>query len=193
MMGAGALAGLMGALGFQYLAHLAPCEMCHWQRWPYIAAAVIGLLGTFVWKKDARVISVIIVLMVVCGIAAAYQWTMLSGWQPRLLAVAIVGLVVVPFWKKDLRLLAVAVTALVALSGLIGAYQTGMQYHLFPGPQACTADHPYVIGSSAPAPAVRCDIPTWFLFGLAMPAYNAIFAFLIAGTGAFLLRRNHAA
>ena len=82
---------------------------------------------------------------------------------------------------------------MVALSGLIGLYQTGIQYHLLPGPQACTADHPYIMGSGAPAPEVRCDIPTWFLFGLALPAYNAIFAFLIAGIGAFLLSRKHAA
>src|SRR5579863_9424506 len=105
MMGAGALALLLGALGFQYLAHLAPCEMCHWQRWPYIAAAAIGLLGASVWKKDARSLAIITI-------------------------------------------------ALVALSGLIGAYQAGMQLGLLPGPEGCTVDHPYVIGSGAPPPQV---------------------------------------
>src|SRR5215831_3186027 len=45
MVGAGALALILGALGFQYIAHLPPCEMCHWQRWPHIAAAVVGLGG----------------------------------------------------------------------------------------------------------------------------------------------------
>jgi len=34
---------------------------------------------------------------------------------------------------------------------------------------------------------------TWSLFGLSLATYNAIFAFLIAGTGLYLLRRNHAA
>src|SRR5579863_6920574 len=89
MIGAGALALLLGALGFQYLAHLTPCEMCHWQRWPYIAASVIGLIGASMWKNDAR----------------------------RLAIIAI---------------------ALVALSGLIGAYQTGMQLVLLPGPEGCS-------------------------------------------------------
>ena len=144
MTGAAALALVLGALCFQYIVHLPPCEMCHWQRWPHIAAAVIGLL-------------------------------------------------LVPFLHNRARALAWLVVALVAVSGLIGAYQTGMQYHLVPGPQACTVDHPYVIGSGAPEPAVRCDVPTWFLFGLALPAYNAIFSFVIAGTGAFLLSRKHAA
>ena len=42
-LGSGALLG--GALYFQYVVGLAPCEMCHWQRWPHIAAIVAGLLA----------------------------------------------------------------------------------------------------------------------------------------------------
>jgi disulfide bond formation protein DsbB len=144
MTGAGALALILGALGFQYLGHIAPCEMCHWQRWPHIAAAVIGLLGALVWKKDARA-------------------------------------------------LAIATIALVAVSGLIGAYQWGMQAGLLPGPSACTAAHAYVMGSNAPAPEVSCNAVTWSLFGLSLAAYNALASFLIAGTGVYLLSRNHAA
>jgi len=97
------MALILGALGFQYIAHLAPCEMCHWQRWPHIAAAVIGLIGVTLWKKDART-------------------------------------------------LAVAAIILVAMSGLIGAYQWGMQAGLLPGPGACTVAHAYVMGSNAPPP-----------------------------------------
>jgi len=33
---------LLGALGFQYLGGLAPCEMCLWQRWPHLAALVLA-------------------------------------------------------------------------------------------------------------------------------------------------------
>jgi disulfide bond formation protein DsbB len=143
LMGAGALTLLLGALGFQYLAHLAPCEMCHWQRWPYIAAAIAGLVA-------------------------------------------------VSFWKNT-RQLALFAIVMVALSGLIGAYQTGMQMGILPGPNACTVAHPYVLGSGAPPPEVSCNAVTWSLFGLSLASYNAIFAFLIAGTGAFLLGRKHAA
>jgi len=143
LMGAGALTLLLGALGFQYLAHLAPCEMCHWQRWPYIAAAIAGL-------------------------------------------------VVVSFWKNT-RQLALFTIVMVALSGLIGAYQSGMQMGILPGPEACTVAHPYVLGSGAPPPEVSCNAVTWSLFGLSLASYNAIFAFLIAGTGVFLLNRKHAA
>jgi disulfide bond formation protein DsbB len=144
MMGAGALALLLGALGFQYFAHLPPCEMCHWQRWPYIAAAVLGL-------------------------------------------------VIVSVWKKEARLLAILTIVLIAVSGLIGAYQAGTQWGILPGPEACTVAHPYVMGSNAPPPEISCNAVTWSLFGLSLAAYNAIFAFLIAGTGAFLVSRRHAA
>ncbi|HWM62002.1 MAG TPA: disulfide bond formation protein B, partial [Rhizomicrobium sp.] len=119
IVGAGAMALILGALGFQYIAHLAPCEMCHWQRWPHIAAAVIGLIGVTLWKKDART-------------------------------------------------LAVAAIILVAMSGLIGAYQWGMQAGLLPGPGACTVAHAYVMGSNAPPPEVSCNVVTWSLFGLSL-------------------------
>lgn len=36
---------LGGALGFQYLGGLAPCEMCLWQRWPHLAALALGLVA----------------------------------------------------------------------------------------------------------------------------------------------------
>jgi disulfide bond formation protein DsbB len=49
------------------------------------------------------------------------------------------------------------------------------------------------MGSGAAAPAVSCNAVTWSLFGLSLAAYNAIFSFLIAGTGALVLSRKHAA
>ena len=41
----GSAALLGGALAFQYLGGLAPCEMCLWQRWPHVGALVVGLLA----------------------------------------------------------------------------------------------------------------------------------------------------
>ncbi len=192
LMGAGALTLLLGALGFQYLVRLPPCEMCHWQRWPYIAAALSAFFAVPLWNKSHMVAAGLIVLVAIAGLAIAYQWKMLAGWQAIVVNIAIIAIVLSPLWNKHPQALPVTIIALVALSGLIGAYQTGMQYHLLPGPEACTAQR-YVLGSSAPPPEASCDVPTWFLFGLALPAYNAIFAFLIAGTGIFLLSRKHAA
>jgi disulfide bond formation protein DsbB len=42
LLGAAALAV---AYGSQYALGMAPCELCYWERWPYRAAILIGLLG----------------------------------------------------------------------------------------------------------------------------------------------------
>lgn len=34
---------LGGAIGFQYLGGLPPCEMCYWQRWPHLTAILLAL------------------------------------------------------------------------------------------------------------------------------------------------------
>ena len=39
------LALLGGALAFQYIGGLYPCEMCYWQRWPHGAAIVLAALS----------------------------------------------------------------------------------------------------------------------------------------------------
>ncbi len=40
---AGSAALLAGALAFQYVGGLAPCPLCIWQRWPHVAAVLLGL------------------------------------------------------------------------------------------------------------------------------------------------------
>lgn len=41
----GSAALLAGAYGFEYLGGMAPCQLCLWQRYPHMAAVVIGLLA----------------------------------------------------------------------------------------------------------------------------------------------------
>jgi len=184
LVGVGALALVLGALGFQYIRHLAPCEMCHWQRWPHIAAAATGILGVSVYRKQPGLGTALTILIVTAiGLTIAHQW---QNWPIAVAAVVLAGAALT---IRDARGLALIVIGLVAVSGLIGLYQTGMQYHILPGPQACTG-HRYIIGSDAPPPEVACDVPTWFLFGLALPAYNAIFSLGAAAFGLLLLKRQ---
>jgi disulfide bond formation protein DsbB len=42
---------MAGALGSQYIGHLFPCEMCHWQRWPHYAAIGLALIAFLVPEK----------------------------------------------------------------------------------------------------------------------------------------------
>src|SRR5262249_42548725 len=51
LAGSVSLALLAGALVFQYAWDYPPCEICHWQRWPHIASAVLGLGGGFLLAR----------------------------------------------------------------------------------------------------------------------------------------------
>lgn len=58
---AGSAGMLLGALAFQYIGGLAPCPLCLWQRWPHLAAVLIGALAIWLgWR----------VLAVLAGLAA---------------------------------------------------------------------------------------------------------------------------
>jgi len=41
----GSAALLAGAFAFEYIAGLAPCQLCLWQRWPHAAAVLTGALA----------------------------------------------------------------------------------------------------------------------------------------------------
>ena len=79
--GSGALLG--GALYFQYIVGLPPCEMCHWQRWPHMVAIAVGLLAlaSYAWPRLALVfmLTAITALIVTAGIGVfhvgvEYHW-----------------------------------------------------------------------------------------------------------------------
>ena len=143
ILGAIALAMILGALGFQYIAHFPPCEMCHWQRWPLIAAAVVGLLGPMVVKGDSRWLAFVTIL-------------------------------------------------LVAISGGIGFYQAGVEWHFFPGPEACTGTRFVFHGLdnlNEPG-AVRCDVAAWRFMMISLAGWNAIISLGSAFTGLVMLLRK---
>ncbi len=50
---------LLGALAFQYIGGLKPCEMCHWQRWAHLGVLVVAGLG---WATGNRALGWLAVL-----------------------------------------------------------------------------------------------------------------------------------
>ncbi|PIE12558.1 MAG: disulfide bond formation protein B [Rhodobacterales bacterium] len=44
----GSAAMMLGALGFQYIGEMPPCKLCYWQRYPHVAAIVIGVLALMI-------------------------------------------------------------------------------------------------------------------------------------------------
>ena len=94
-----------------------------------------------------------------------------------------------------------ALTALAALailvSGAIGVYHAGVEYHLWRGFTVCTA--PVLGGSGADmlaqimaAPIVRCDQAQWTLWGVSLAGWNAIFSFLSGASILWLIAKPNA-
>jgi disulfide bond formation protein DsbB len=66
---------LGGAMAFQYVGGLVPCELCHWQRWPHGAAIVVALAAFVLPPKPARAAVVIAALLaMVSGAIGVYHW-----------------------------------------------------------------------------------------------------------------------
>jgi disulfide bond formation protein DsbB len=101
-------------------------------------------------------------------------------WQryPHLAAIA-VGLgggLLVRFGLLDRRYgapLAMLAIVLVALSGALGVYHAGVEWHWWKGPSTCTGG-PFVGPLDLNAKVVMCDVAAWRLFGLSLAGYNAI-------------------
>ena len=81
------MAILGGALAFQYIGGLAPCELCILQRWPYVATIVLGLAGFLAAgsKQTGAARAVIalcgVVFLIGAGIAAYHVGVEQKWWQ----------------------------------------------------------------------------------------------------------------
>ena len=69
LLGSGGL--LLGALGFQYIGGLAPCPLCHVQRWPHIAVVALALIG-LVALRGRRVAFALLPIAAALAITAGY-------------------------------------------------------------------------------------------------------------------------
>jgi disulfide bond formation protein DsbB len=91
--------------------------------------------------------------------------------------------------------LAPAVAALailgVAVSGGLGVFHAGVEWHFWPGPTACTTGFRFTGGPiDMNAPVPHCDIAAWRLFGISMAGYNAIISLGAAALGALAMVRK---
>jgi disulfide bond formation protein DsbB len=71
---------LLGALAFEHLGGLAPCEMCLWQRWALVAAVSLAALG---WAIRSRALALLAALAVLAGagIAGFHAGVEQKWWQ----------------------------------------------------------------------------------------------------------------
>lgn len=67
-----ASAAILGsALASQYFGGLQPCELCIWQRWPYVATILLGLVAAALSGAARRVLLVLAGLVFLAGAAVA--------------------------------------------------------------------------------------------------------------------------
>jgi disulfide bond formation protein DsbB len=77
---AGSAALLAGALAFQYLGGLAPCKLCYWQRWPHLAAVLIGAVALFVAARPLAALGALAALTT-AGIGLYHVGVEQGWWQ----------------------------------------------------------------------------------------------------------------
>lgn len=69
----------------------------------------------------------------------------------------------------------------IAVSGFIGAFHAGVEYHWWQGITTCSLpitgnDPQEMLNAIMKAPFVRCDIVSWSLWGISFAGFNAIFS-----------------
>lgn len=72
-------AALLAAVMLQYLGGYAPCELCIYERYPYLAVAVVAALGA--WRRRPRPALVLAALILAGNVAlSGYHVGVEQGW-----------------------------------------------------------------------------------------------------------------
>ena len=156
-------------------------------------------------RFSATQIALLLGVVSLCLILGALGFQYIGGYPPcemcmwqryphfAAIAVGLVGgsLLIAGVLPKNLaRPVAVAALLCVALTGLIGTYHAGVEWHWWAGPSACTGAAFQLSGKlDLNAHVVSCDHAAWRLFGISMAGYNAIISLGAAVIAAFALAK----
>jgi len=77
----GSAALLGGALLFQHIGGLAPCEMCIWQRWPHATALGLGLVAWALRSNRAVVALAALAVLVSAALGLFHAGVELKWWE----------------------------------------------------------------------------------------------------------------
>ncbi|WP_242186173.1 disulfide bond formation protein B [Sphingomonas sp. CARO-RG-8B-R24-01] len=100
---------------------------------------------------------------------------------PHAAAIVLAALAFVAPGRTAQRLLVALAGVAILVSGLIGVFHAGVEYHWWQGFTECTSTMtgPVTLESIMKAPIVRCDVAQWRLGGISLAGFNAVFS--IAG------------
>ncbi len=161
-------------------------------------------LGMTKNEEIARSIALVLPLLLLLGalgsqfLGGLYPCEM-CHWQrwPHYSAVLLAAATfVVP--QRSLRASLVLVAALlIGISGAIGLFHAGVEYHWWNGITACTTTVSMAgttpaerLAAIMNAPMVRCDSAQWTLAGISLAGFNAIFSMGGAITIFVLMRKT---
>ena len=111
-------------------------------------------------------------------------------WWQRYPHFAAMVLAALAFVLPPRRLLVALAALAILVSGLLGAYHAGVEWHWWEGLTTCS--NTTLGGSLADimsAPLVRCDVAQWTFAGISLAGYNALFSILGGVTILGLVRR----
>jgi disulfide bond formation protein DsbB len=120
-------------------------------------------------------------------------------WQrwPHYSAVLIAGGAFVVRGREMRRSLVLIAALLIAVSGGIGVFHAGVEYHWWNGVTACTSTIAGGATTSAErlaaimnAPMIRCDVAQWRFAGISLAGFNAILSLGGALTILALMRKT---
>lgn len=108
-------------------------------------------------------------------------------WQrwPHYAALALAALAFVPALGAGAggRLLVGLAALAIAMSGAIGVFHAGVEYHWWQGLTTCSStlsgrggSTDEILARIMAAPITRCDLPQWTLWGLSLAGFNALFS-----------------
>jgi disulfide bond formation protein DsbB len=152
----------------------------------------------------ARRLALLIPLVLLGG---AWAFQLIGGlypcemchWQrwPHYGALVLAALAFVTGGARVKATLVAGAAALIAVSGLIGVFHAGVEYHWWAGITACTQtvttaglSTDQALKDLLAAPIVRCDVAQWSLLGVSLAGWNALVSLGGAAAIAILLRRR---
>jgi disulfide bond formation protein DsbB len=154
--------------------------------------------------RRARILAVLVPALLLAG-AWAFQLVgklfpcEMCHWQrwPHYAALAFALLSFVAGGPRTTRTLVAGAAALVCVSGLIGVFHAGVEYHWWQGITACTQTVSTAglttqqsLERLMAAPIVRCDQAQWSFAGISLAGWNAILSFAGAAAIVWQLRRR---
>ncbi|WP_409977342.1 disulfide bond formation protein B [Sphingomonas sp. Y38-1Y] len=110
--------------------------------------------------------------LVPCEMCHWQRWPHYAALVPALLTFIIPG-------TAAKRAMVTLAALAIAVSGAIGVFHAGVEYHWWEGITACTAPAPRggdLLADILSRPIIRCDVAQWTLVGVSLAGFNAIFS-----------------